>query len=88
MIAYSLQFELTHPAWLAGLVVLPLLIYYFYKSLADFPRWQKLISLGVYPENCDGLVADVVAALGARGDEPVTSPSGRATTLHEALARD
>lgn len=47
MNASSLQFELTHPAWLAGLIVVPVLIYYFYRSLADFPRWQKLISLGV-----------------------------------------
>lgn len=39
------QFELTHPAWLAGLVLLPLLVYYFLRSLTDFARWQRLASL-------------------------------------------
>ena len=29
-------------------------------------------ALGVMPENCDALVAEVLAALGATGDEPVT----------------
>jgi uncharacterized membrane protein len=43
----SFQFELTHPLWLVGLVVLPVLVLYFYRSLADFPRWQKLVSLAV-----------------------------------------
>lgn len=41
----SFHLELTHPAYLAGLVALPLLVYYFYCSLVDFPRWQRWISL-------------------------------------------
>ncbi|MBI3865290.1 MAG: VWA domain-containing protein [Planctomycetia bacterium] len=36
---------MTHPAWLAGLIVLPVLIYYFYRTLADFARWQRIVSL-------------------------------------------
>jgi Ca-activated chloride channel homolog len=40
-----LQLELTHPIWLAGLLVLPVLAWYFHKSLVDFARWQKLLSL-------------------------------------------
>src|SRR5438128_11951547 len=39
------QFELTQPAWLAGLLVLPVLAYYFYRSLVDFARWQQIVSL-------------------------------------------
>lgn len=39
--------ELTHPLRLAALAVLPLLVYYFYRSLADFPRWQRWLSLAV-----------------------------------------
>ncbi len=39
-------FELTRPAWLLGLAVLPVLAYYFARSLVDFARWQKLLSLG------------------------------------------
>jgi Ca-activated chloride channel homolog len=42
---FPFQLELTHPAWLVGLAVVPLLVYYFYRSLADFPRWQKILSL-------------------------------------------
>jgi uncharacterized membrane protein len=41
------QFELTHPIWLFGLIVVPLLVYCFYYSLADFPRWQRAVSLAV-----------------------------------------
>jgi len=54
----------------------------------DGPAYEVGDSLGVYPENCGDLVAEVVSALGARGDEPVTAPTGRATTLGDALARD
>src|SRR5215207_2062131 len=43
----SYQLELTHPIWLFGLIAVPLLVYYFYYSLADFPRWQRAISLAV-----------------------------------------
>jgi Ca-activated chloride channel family protein len=41
--AYAL--ELTHPLRLLCLAVLPVLVYYFYRSLADFPRRQRLVSL-------------------------------------------
>ena len=34
-------FELTRPAWLLGLAVLPVVVYYFVRSLVDFARWQK-----------------------------------------------
>ncbi len=37
--------ELTHPLFLLGLLVLPLLIWYFYRGLTDFARWQRLLSL-------------------------------------------
>src|SRR3954447_24632955 len=41
----NFQLELTRPIWLAGLVVLPVLVYCFYRSLVDFARWQKTTSL-------------------------------------------
>src|SRR5437868_2786062 len=38
--------ELTDPWFLLGLVVLlPLLGWYFYRSLVDFARWQRIVSL-------------------------------------------
>ncbi|WP_425618766.1 FixH family protein [Anatilimnocola sp. NA78] len=37
--------ELTHPWRLLGLMLLPLLVFYFYRSLVDFPRWQRKTSL-------------------------------------------
>jgi sulfite reductase (NADPH) flavoprotein alpha-component len=43
-------------------------------------------ALGVYPTNCPELVADILASLGAGGDEPVTCIDGRQTTLRHALA--
>jgi sulfite reductase (NADPH) flavoprotein alpha-component len=54
----------------------------------DGPRYAVGDSLGVYPENCPELVNEVIAALEARGDEPVTPATGRATTLREALRAD
>ncbi len=39
--------ELTHPLRLLGLLAVPVLVYYFYRSLADFPRSQRLVSLVV-----------------------------------------
>lgn len=41
------QLELTRPAWLAVMAVLPVLVYYFYRSLVDLPRRQMLVSLVV-----------------------------------------
>ena len=42
----SFSLELTHPWWLAPLgFVVPLLVYYFWRSLSDFPRKQLVVSL-------------------------------------------
>ncbi len=41
----SFQLELTHPIWLLGLLALPLLAWYFYRSLVDFARWQQVLSV-------------------------------------------
>lgn len=41
------QLELTRPLLLGGLIVIPLLVYFFYRSLVDLPRRQKLVSLVV-----------------------------------------
>ncbi len=39
------MFELTHPLFLFGLITLPVLVWYFYRSLVDFARWQQTLSL-------------------------------------------
>ena len=41
----SLLFEFTHPARLVCLAALPVLLYFFYRSLVDFPKWQMRVSL-------------------------------------------
>jgi Ca-activated chloride channel homolog len=41
----AFQLELTHPLLLAGLLLLPVLVYYFYHTLVDFARWQQKLSL-------------------------------------------
>src|SRR5262245_53480424 len=43
----EIQLELTNSLWLAALVSLPVLFYYFYCSLVDFPRWQRWWSLAI-----------------------------------------
>jgi uncharacterized membrane protein len=43
----NVALELTHPWRLLGLALLFVVVYYFYKSLADFPRWQRKLSLVV-----------------------------------------
>jgi Ca-activated chloride channel family protein len=43
----SLALELTHPIRLVCLAVIPVLLYYFWRSLVDFPRWQRSVSLAV-----------------------------------------
>src|SRR4051812_27951869 len=40
-----LPFELTRPAWLAALAVLPILVVYSIRSLVDFGKWQMRLSL-------------------------------------------
>ena len=37
--------NLSDPEWLVGFVALPLLVWYYHRSLVDFPRWQRLLSL-------------------------------------------
>lgn len=44
---HGFTLELTHPLRLLALAVLPVLVYYFYYSLADFPRVQKRVSLAL-----------------------------------------
>jgi len=45
----TLSFELTHPARLICLLALPVLLYFFYRSLVDFPKWQTRASLATRP---------------------------------------
>lgn len=42
-------------------------------------------ALGVVPQNCPALVADVLAALGCDGEESVPAPDGTTTNLRHAL---
>ena len=42
---FHVQLELTRAWWLLGLAVLPAVVYFFYRSLVDFPRWQRVLSL-------------------------------------------
>jgi sulfite reductase (NADPH) flavoprotein alpha-component len=42
-------------------------------------------ALGVIPQNCTELVADVLAALGCDGEEAVSAPDGSPTSLRHAL---
>lgn len=42
-------------------------------------------ALGVFPQNCPALVADVLAALGCDGEEAVPAPDGTAVSLRRAL---
>ncbi|HMB06752.1 MAG TPA: sulfite reductase subunit alpha [Isosphaeraceae bacterium] len=56
-------------------------------DLAGGPSYEVGDSLGIIPENCGALVDDLIAALGAKDDEPVTTVSGAETTLRDALAR-
>jgi Mg-chelatase subunit ChlD len=40
-------FEWTHPGWLAALLAIPSVWWWFRRSLVDFARWQRSVSLGV-----------------------------------------
>ncbi len=44
-------------------------------------------ALGVVPTNCPTLVEELLAALGAQGEEPVKDAHGKDSTLHQALLR-
>src|SRR5436190_21552357 len=43
----GLALELTHPLRLMCLAAIAVLLYYFWRSLVDFPRWQRLTSLAI-----------------------------------------
>ena len=42
-----IHLELARPLCLLALLLLPVLVYYFVRSLVDFSRWQRLVSLGL-----------------------------------------
>src|SRR6185295_5848150 len=44
-------------------------------------------ALGVMPQNCPALVDEIIHALGCDGEEAVTEPSGKETSLRSALLR-
>lgn len=54
---------------------------------AEGPTYSVGDSLGIYPENCDALAEEVVAALGASGDEPVALSDGPEVSLATALRK-
>ena len=39
--------EFTHPGWLAAVVAVPWVVWYFRRSLVDFARWQRVVSTSV-----------------------------------------
>ena len=43
----TIGIELSRPWWLLGLLALPVLYYFFRRSLVDFARWQRIWSLGL-----------------------------------------
>ncbi len=45
-------------------------------------------ALGVMPQNCPALVDEIIRALGCDGEEGVTEPSGKETSLRSALLRN
>jgi hypothetical protein len=47
-----MSFDLTAPGWLLTLLLLPALVFYFYWSLVDLPRVQRLVSLVVRGAIC------------------------------------
>ncbi len=54
----------------------------------DGPSYSVGDSLGVYPENCEALAEDLIAAIGRQGDEPVRLANGSETSLRIALLRE
>lgn len=51
------------------------------------PTYAVGDSLGIYPENCEALAEELVAALGASGDEPVALSGGGEISLATALRK-
>ncbi len=47
MSSLGFQLELIRPGYLVGLLLLALVGYFFYRSLSDLPRWQRIVSLVV-----------------------------------------
>ncbi len=43
---YGISLEVVRPWMLWGLLLLAPIAWYFRRSLSDFPRWQRLVSLG------------------------------------------
>src|SRR4051794_11387055 len=43
----GLHLELTHPVRLIGLAAVVVLLLFFWRSLVDFPRWQRGVSLAI-----------------------------------------
>ncbi len=39
--------EFTHPGWLVAVAAVPWVVWYFRRSLVDFARWQRAVSMGV-----------------------------------------
>ncbi len=55
-------------------------------SLADSGLvYEAGDALGVMPQNCPGLVAEILERLGCDGEEAVPAPDGKATSLRHAL---
>jgi Mg-chelatase subunit ChlD len=69
MTDFGASLELAHPAFLAGLAVVPLLIYYYARGLTDLARWQRLLSLAC---RTILLVLLVLAAAGLTRLEPTS----------------
>jgi Ca-activated chloride channel family protein len=61
--------ELTHPLRLMGILGVLVLLYYFYWSLTDFPKWQKRTSLAI---RCLILLLLVLALAGLTLSRPTS----------------
>jgi sulfite reductase (NADPH) flavoprotein alpha-component len=58
------------------------------SSLEDFGLTYEVgDALGVMPQNCPALVDEIIHALNCDGEEAVTEPSGKETSLRSALLR-
>ncbi|MBM3822399.1 MAG: sulfite reductase subunit alpha [Verrucomicrobia bacterium] len=55
------------------------------KFDTDSLHYEAGDALGVFPSNCPVLVEELLAALGYRGEEPVTLGEGKTISLHQAL---
>ena len=62
MFSGDYQLELTRPVYLASLVALLWIVYYFYRSLVDLERWQRILS-ALVRAIVIGLLASALAGL-------------------------